>query len=308
MREDELLGHIAARSADLSARYTRVVVGPGDDAAVVRTPGGGELLITTDQLIGGRHFTPDTPIDLIARKAVARSVSDIAAMGGAPVWALATAVLPDGYAHADALFDAMAKWARHWNCPLVGGDIAGSPGPLALSVTVAGEMPDGVSPILRSGARAGDAIGVTGPLGGSLASGRHLTFEPRLDAAALLASRRGDVRAAMDLSDGLGIDADRMARASGVVIEIEAGAIPLAHPPSQPGLSWLDACRDGEDYELLVAFAPGVRMEGITIVGACRARRADEPAHASIVDPGGARHAGGSLGWDHQRHGRPRDR
>jgi len=307
VREDELLGHIAARSADLSARYPRVIVGPGDDAAVVRTPAGGELLITTDQLIEGRHFTPGTAIDLIARKAVARSVSDIAAMGGLPVWALATAILPDGYAHADALFDAMAKWAKRWNCPLVGGDIAGSPGPLALSVTVAGEMPPGASPILRSGARAGDAIGVSGPLGGSLASGRHLTFEPRLDIAAVLASRRGEVRAAMDLSDGLGIDADRMARASGVVIEIEAGAIPLA-ASSEPGLSWLDACRDGEDYELLVALAPGTRFEGVTIVGTCRERRAGEPAHAAIVEPGGARHAGGSLGWDHQSHAQPRDR
>jgi thiamine-monophosphate kinase len=177
MKESDLLAHIARRSADLAARFGQVVVGPGDDCAVVRTPSGDELLLTVDHLVEGRHFEPGTPIDLIARKAVARSVSDIAAMGGTPSWGLATGCLPRGYQHGDALFEAMHKWACHWGCPLVGGDIAASEGPMVLTVTVGGVMGTRwveewidapleakdltrveTKPVLRSGARPGDTV------------------------------------------------------------------------------------------------------------------------------------------------------
>ena len=100
MRESDLLQHIARRSADLhglSGAFGEIVTGPGDDCAVVRTAAGDLLLITVDQVVEGRHFAPDMPLDLIARKAVARSVSDIAAMGGVPAWGLATGLLPSGY-------------------------------------------------------------------------------------------------------------------------------------------------------------------------------------------------------------------
>jgi thiamine monophosphate kinase len=99
MRESELLDHIAARSIGLTAGPGWAVeVGPGDDCAVLRDSSGGLVLLTVDQLVEGRHFTAGTDLDLIARKAVARSVSDIAAMGGTPAWGLATGLLPKGYA------------------------------------------------------------------------------------------------------------------------------------------------------------------------------------------------------------------
>ncbi|MEZ6164121.1 MAG: thiamine-phosphate kinase [Phycisphaerales bacterium] len=184
MDESRLHDHIYARSGSLSLTNGELLVGPGDDCAVLRTPSGDLQLLTVDQLVEGRHFEPGTDLDLIARKAIARSVSDIAAMGGQPAWALATGVLPQGYAHADALFDAMHRWGNHWHCPLVGGDIAShaSPDhPLTLTVTVGGTMPLGSMPVLRSGAKPGDLLYVTGQIGGSFESGWHLRFEPRVE-------------------------------------------------------------------------------------------------------------------------------
>jgi thiamine-monophosphate kinase len=112
MRENQLLAHIRARSADLAAAFGEVVVGPGDDCAVVRAGSGALLLLTVDQLVEGRHFDADTPAADIAHKAIARSISDIAAMGGTPAWALATGLLPRRYGQAETLFDAMSRCAR----------------------------------------------------------------------------------------------------------------------------------------------------------------------------------------------------
>lgn len=296
MRESELLEHIYARSAGLAASGGwSVVVGPGDDAAVLRSPAGDTLLITVDQLVEGRHYEPGTAIDLIARKAVARSVSDIAAMGGRPSWATATAVLPKGYAHADGLFDAMARWAAHWGCPLIGGDIAShgsSDHPLTLTVTVAGAPI--AEPVRRSGARAGDGVYVTGALGGSLGSGRHLTFEPRVGAAAgLVAALGARLHAMIDLSDGLGRDAGRVARASGVRVELDAAAIPR-HAGVE---TWRDAAGDGENHELCFAAAGDVPGE-VAGVAVTRVGRALEGAGCVVLDGGRAVEAG-ELGWDH---------
>jgi thiamine-monophosphate kinase len=275
-----------------------VVVGPGDDCAVLAGPGGALLLVTVDQLVAGRHFDADTELDLVARKAVARSVSDVAAMGGRPAWALGTGVLPAGYDQGDALFDAMAKWANRWGCPLVGGDIAAhgsAEHPLALTVTVAGTIPEGHRPVLRSGARDGDRLWLTGPVGGSLASGRHLRFEPRLEAG-LAASRNGSgVTAMIDLSDGLGLDADRVARASGVVIEIDAAAVPL-----HDGVDgWRAGVGGGEDHELLIAAPERPAIDGLLgPVGRVRSRAEGEEAMAMVVDAG-ERHPARGLGWEH---------
>src|SRR6186713_2790095 len=104
MRESELLSHIYARSQDLSARFPYILAGPGHDCASIKTPASISLL-KVDQLVEHRHFTPATPLDLIARKAVARAVSDIAASGGTPLAALAAATLPPNYPHANELFD-----------------------------------------------------------------------------------------------------------------------------------------------------------------------------------------------------------
>src|SRR6185503_9869926 len=159
MHESRLLQRIYGRSADLPGLYPGVLVGPGDDCAVVRMPSGDRLLITVDQVVRGCHFGNDTPIDLVARKAVAGAVCDIAAMGGTPCWGLATGALRAVCADGDALFDAMSAWARRFGCPLVGGDIAAGGGDeLVLTVTVGG-LPHGRrGPVLRSGARAGDEV------------------------------------------------------------------------------------------------------------------------------------------------------
>lgn len=303
MSESDLLRHIRDRSADLSAAFGDVVVGPGDDCAVVRSRAGDELLITVDQLVEGRHFEPGTEIDLIARKAVARSVSDIAAMGGRPCWGLATGLLPPDYRHGDALFDAMARWARHWGCPFIGGDIATGPGPLSLTVTVAGRMDPGARPILRSGARDGDELWLTGPIGASLESGWHLRFEPRIEAG--LAAARAGVHAAIDLSDGLGRDAARMGEMSGLRLDIEAVKLPLNHRCA----GWRDAVSDGEDYELLLAIAPGaagdseapLRLDPPLLgpIGRARRCREGEAPGATVIDAYGLAHDVGDMGWDH---------
>lgn len=268
MRENELLHHIFDRSKGLAAEFPAILVGPGDDCAVVNATG--QLLLKVDQLIEGRHFTLQTPINLIARKAIARAVSDIAAMAGRPTAALAAAMIPAGYPHADVLFDAAARWAKHWGCPLVGGDIAGvaraqEGGRLALSITVVGEPHESRGPVLRSGARVGDLVFVTGEIGGSFdaktGGGRHLTFEPRVAEARWLAESLGErLHAMMDISDGLGMDAGRIAAASGVRIDIDGGAIPLSPAVGGAGGNWSRAIRDGEDYELLFTCDPGASV------------------------------------------------
>jgi len=302
--EATLLGHIRDRSADLTGlvgAFGEIVVGPGDDCAVIREPGGGLLVIGVDQLVEGRHFETRTEIDLIARKAVARAVSDLAAMGARPAWGLATGLLPAGYGQADALFDAMARWARHFGCPLIGGDIAVGDGPLSLTVTAAGRMDEGSGPLLRSGAQAGDVLWLTAQVGGSFESGWHLRFEPRI-AAGLAASASGRVHAAIDISDGLGRDAARVGEASGVRLEIEAAKLPISHRCKD----WREAVCAGEDYELLLTTMPGdappVAAEPPLVgpIGRVRACREGESPGATIIDAHGKEHDAGEMGWDHR--------
>lgn len=297
MRESELLAHIATRSADLSGRGV-VVVGPGDDTAVLRL--GGQTLVTVDHLVAGRHFDPEsTTIDQIARKAIARSVSDIAAMAGTPQAGLATGCLPEEFRHADELFDRMAHWARCYGCPLVGGDIASSSGPLVLTVIVLGQAHASRGPALRSEARAGDAVYVTGRIGGSLLSGRHLSFEPRVAEGRWIADHLGKSLGAMiDLSDGLGRDGARVADASRLRMELQAGRIPL-HGDAE---SWAAAAGEGEDYELLFTARDAVPLPDRipeTGVPITRIGRVLDGSGCVIVDDSGAETDARELGWDH---------
>lgn len=298
MHESELLAHIEARSRDLSGQGA-ILVGPGDDCAVLSF--NGPTLATVDQLIAGRHFDlARLSVDQIARKAVARSVSDIAAMCGRPLVALATACLPSNYPSSDELFDSMAKWARSWNCPLAGGDIAIADGPMVLTVTVLGQPHPKRGAVLRSGAKAGDLVYVTGRVGGSLESGRHASFEPRVSEGWWLAEHLGDsLHAMIDLSDGLGRDAGRIGDASQVQIEIDSAEIPL-HIESR---SWRGAASDGEDYELLFTADAGAsvpRMCGesatpITCIG-----RVSDGSGGVIIIEGSKRYDASQMGWDHQ--------
>lgn len=303
MHESDLLRHIRDRSAGLTGlagAFGEIVVGPGDDCAVIRQPGGGLLVIGVDQLVEGRHFESGTELDLIARKAVARAVSDLAAMGARPAWGLATGLLPAGYGDADALFEAMARWGRHFGCPLIGGDVATGPGPLSLTVTAAGTMDAGSSPLLRSGARAGDELWLTGPIGASFETGWHLRFEPRI-AAGLAASACARIHAAIDISDGLGRDAARVGEASGVRLEIDAARLPI----NQGCPGWREAVSGGENYELLLAAAPGIDPPFATAppllgpIGRVRACRNGETPGATIIDAHGHEHDAGEMGWDH---------
>lgn len=293
MRESDLLDHIDRVAAGMGLRFGQVIVGPGDDAAIVRTRAGDSLLLSVDQVIMGRHVDERTSTDLIARKAVARGVSDIAAMGGTPLVGLATGALPRDYPDAEALVERLHHWAEHWGMPLVGGDVAVTDGPLSLTVTAIG-MLVGNRACLRSDARAGDEVFVTGALGGSLESGRHLTFSPRLAEAADIVSMLGaHAHAMIDLSDGLGRDADRVGKASGVLLEIEADALPLHEDVED----WRRGAGDGEDYELLVTVAadrefdpPHATRIGRVVAG--------EPG-CVLIAPDGTRHPGREFGWDH---------
>lgn len=310
MNESKLHDHIYARSIGLTlGGANEIIVGPGDDCAVIQSPSGDRSLLTVDQLVEGRHFESGTDLDLIARKAIARSVSDIAAMGGIPSWSLATGVLPKDYQHADALFDAMSRWAKHWGCPLIGGDIAShgsNDHPLTLTVTVGGVMANNTQPLLRSGAQPGDELYVTGQVGGSFESGWHLLFEPRLKTGQWAARNQGadGTHAMMDISDGLGRDSDRIAKASGVIIEIDATKLPISHHIIDAGKDWRAAVSEGEDYELLMSISPTTVIPDIEpplhgSIGVCRACSVDETPGAFITDPQGQRHPAASLGWDH---------
>lgn len=298
--ESDLHRHIFARSADLARTFPHVLIGPGDDCAVVASSP--TLLLTVDHVVEHRHFTSDLPIDLIARKAIARSASDIAAMAGSPAWSLAAAILPPDYPHADALFDACDRWARALNAPLVGGDVAtGPPGsPLSLSITMGGSPNPHRGPVLRSTARPGDDVFITGRIGGSLPSGRHAAFSPRVAEAAYLAHALGHALHAMiDISDGLGRDAARVAAASGVRLEIDASLIPL-HPEraGDPRA----AVADGEDYELLFTAPAGsfhTLRPPASLAPFTRIGRVTQGQGCTLLIAGAPPMDLSSAGWDH---------
>ncbi|MBZ0172065.1 MAG: hypothetical protein K8E66_06770, partial [Phycisphaerales bacterium] len=162
----------------------------------------------------------------------------------------------------------------------------------------------GVAPLLRSGARAGDELWLTGQVGGSFESGWHLRFEPRIEAG-VAAAASGRVHAAIDLSDGVGRDSARVGCASGVRLEIEAARLPISHRCDD----WRTAASAGEDYELLIAARPrrpevdeppfAAEPPLIGPIGTVRTCREGEPTGATIIDPHGVEHDAGRLGWDH---------
>lgn len=229
------------------------LVGPGDDCALVRVPGAADdWLFTTDPVIERRHFLPTTPARLVGRKAIARAVSDVAAMGGTPLWILVNLVAPAAtpVARIRGLYDGMIAAARRWNLGILGGDTAEGD-VLELHVAGVGRVPRGAA-VLRSGARAGDLVYVTGALGGAYLPGcrHHLLFEPRLEAGRFLAEKKF-ATALMDLSDGLAADLPRLLDASKRGVRLDAAAIPLSRAARQTPHPLRHALCDGEDFELL---------------------------------------------------------
>ena len=271
-----------------------VPVGPGDDAAVVRC-GGEELVVTVDQVIDGVHFILSEHGPRAAgRKAMGRNLSDIAAMAAMPLAAVASVAMPKGFARSDAeeLYRGMRELGDRFGCPLVGGDVSACDGPLVVSVTVFGR-PDGVAPVLRSGAQVGDAVCVTGALGGAWRSRRHLEFVPRVREARRLAETC-DLHAMIDISDGLARDLGHVCRASGVGARIDAEAVPVAASADLAG-----ALGDGEDYELLFALPPDQADRDLA-VAVTRIGSIVEGEAMTLVHGDGRQEPLPQTGWEHK--------
>ncbi|MEK6643191.1 MAG: thiamine-phosphate kinase [Planctomycetota bacterium] len=255
--EDNLIAWIAGRFPEVD-----LPIGIGDDMAMLPASESG-LLVTSDMLMDGVDFkTKVHSPELIGRKALAVSLSDCAAMAVRPRWAMVSVALPNGWTmeQAQGLYLGIEALAREYECVIVGGDTNSWDHPLVVDVTVLAELWPGISPVRRTGAKVGDLICITGELGGSL-GGRHIRFTPLVREAKWLAERLGGgLHAMMDLSDGLSVDAGRMAKASGVGIKLwkeltEATASHDAELAARDdGRSVLDhLLNDGEDFELLFA-------------------------------------------------------
>ncbi|MEX2579927.1 MAG: thiamine-phosphate kinase [Verrucomicrobiales bacterium] len=229
-----------------------VVVGPGDDCAAVDIGGEEWQLLKTDCLVEGVHFAAGTDPLLVGHKAMNRSLSDIAAMGGRPGHALVTiASHPDrAAAEVEGWYRGMVEAGALFGCAIVGGETAKLPERGAvISIALTGFVrPEGC--VRRGGSSVGDAIAVTGRLGGSFESGRHLAFTPRIAEARWLCEHRRPT-SMMDLSDGLGSDLPRLARAAGLGYRVDLSKLPL-----HEGVTVDDAVANGEDYELLMTLAP----------------------------------------------------
>jgi thiamine-monophosphate kinase len=266
----------------------RVRLGPGDDTAVLRWPSGADCLVTTDMLLEGSCFHlaethPGAPgagtARQIGRKAMAVNLSDIAAMAGVPVAAVVSVGLPrrGGRALAEELYLGLREMADAFDTAIVGGDTNSWDGPLVVNVTLLGEATPRGS-VRRKGARPGDWLLVTGPLGGSLL-GKHLDFTPRVrEALALHAAV--PLHAMIDISDGLAADVAHLCSESGCGAVLRADAIPVtdAARAMKDGRSPLEhALSDGEDFELVFAVSPtdaGFLLHtspipGLSIIGEC---------------------------------------
>jgi thiamine-monophosphate kinase len=258
----------------LIARHFRPLAGPGalglrDDAALIVPPAGRELVLTVDAMVGGVHFLPDDPPDLVGRKLLRVNLSDLAAKAATPLFYLMTVSAPRGTP--DAWFAGFAAGLAvdqaEFGVTLLGGDTTSTPGPLSLSLTAIGHVAPGQM-LRRNGAAAGDEVWVTGTIGDgalglAVAQGKlvdpsgHLLDRYRLPRPRLGLALAGIASAGMDVSDGLVQDLGHLCRAAGLGATIEAGLVPLSEPARQAGPDWLAAClTGGDDYELLLAVPP----------------------------------------------------
>ncbi|WP_454627650.1 thiamine-phosphate kinase [Bradyrhizobium cenepequi] len=283
-------GEKASGEDSLIARYFKPLANdPGafgldDDAAALRAGGGDDIVITTDAIVEGVHFLPDDPPATLARKALRVNLSDLAAKGAVPAgFVLTLALRGADDAWLKPFAQALGEDAAQFGCPLLGGDTVSTPGPVMVSITAFGRLPQGKM-IHRSGARAGDRVVVTGTIGdaalglnllraGPVASaladdntgremltGRYRVPQPR---NALAKAVRDHASAAMDVSDGLAGDLAKLCAASAVSAVIDVQSIPLSAPAAVlvarkvVGIEALIS--GGDDYEILCAI-PGDRM------------------------------------------------
>ena len=271
---------IARLTKDLP-RHQGVVVGAGDDCAVLDLGLPDRwLLFKTDAVVEGVHFDQDALPEQIGHKALARCLSDIAAMGGEPSSALVALGLPPTFdlARIEGVYRGLSTLASRSGVAIVGGETTTNPDRMFLSVSLLGSV-ERTRCVRRAGAQAGDALFVTGTLGGSL-RGRHLCFEPRLTEARWLTEHFA-VHAMIDLSDGLAGDLRHLLDASQVGAELLASAIPISRaaqlgartgPAAKPALA--AALTDGEDFELLFSVAS---RDAVPLLDAWKARFPDLP-------------------------------
>ncbi|MGH7201708.1 MAG: thiamine-phosphate kinase, partial [Planctomycetaceae bacterium] len=299
--EFEFIERVRARAA----AHPRVVLGIGDDAAVLRFPDPADCLVAVDLLIEGVHFSlPPATARQAGRKALAVNLSDIAAMAGRPLAAVVSLAAPRdrGAAFLEEVHAGLEQLAEEFGVAIAGGDTNVWAGPLMINVTILGET-TGRGAVRRSGARPDDWILVTGGLGGSL-SGKHLDFRPRVEEALAL-HESADLHAMIDLSDGLAADLHHVLDESGVGAVIFADRVPIsdAARACRDDRSPLDhALGDGEDFELLftVAAEDGRRLLDqppinvpLSHIGEITAERA-----AELIDSDGRRAPLPRAGWE----------
>ena len=306
----------------LIARHFRPLAGPGgldllDDAALLMPPPGRELVLTADAMVSGVHFLPGDPADLVGQKLLRVNLSDLAAMGAAPLAYLMTVSAPRDTP--DAWFAGfaagLARDQAAFGIMLLGGDTTQTPGPLSLSLTCIGHVAPGGA-TRRRGAHAGDEIWVTGTIGdGALGlaalrgrvadpdgmlAGRYRLPQPRVG---LL--QPGLVRAAMDVSDGLVQDVGHLARAGGIGAEVWAADVPLSDAARAAGAAWLETClTGGDDYELVMAVPAGgaaglVSAAGDMGIGVARIGRFVAGDGVRVLDAGGLAFGFSGTGWSH---------
>lgn len=337
--ELELIDRIRRAQTPVTAASRRgIVLGIGDDCALLRPPRGHELAVTTDMLLEGRHFRRDWhPADSAGHRALARGLSDLAAMGARPMAAFLSLALPSqmlsnraGRAWVDGFFAGIQRLGERSGVTLAGGDTAESPAEFILAdIVLIGSLPRGKA-LRRSNARAGDLVYVTGALGGaaaelkslatrtkrssapkaSPATGDHpqLYPEPRVTVGLALVRRRL-ATAAIDLSDGLSTDLAHLCRESQVTAEIEQALLPL-HPlacasPGARRYSLDLALNGGEDYELLFAAPPEAkvprRIAGVPVtrIGRILGDSTESKNRVTLIDPTGRRQILRPGGWEH---------
>jgi len=248
--EDRLLARILPRLQNGHL----VVAGAGDDCAIVRPPSVGNLLVLkTDCVVASVHFQPKAnPVD-VGWKAMMRPLSDFAATSAIPRFALVTLIVSKKTSSnwVEQVYRGLHRAAAQFDVSIVGGEMSGTRGPAAISVSVVGEV-EKDRWMSRRGGRAGDDLFVTGCLGGA-SKGKHLRLVPRIAESRWL-TKNFSIHAMIDLSDGLGADLPRLAAASNLGFQIDKNRLPRAR-----GVTIDHAISDGEDYELLFAISPRTR-------------------------------------------------
>lgn len=285
-----------------------VLVGIGDDAAVVRSEDDGhDLVLTTDAVIEGIHFAAGARSAAVGRKLAGRLLSDLAAMGAEPLWILCNVAAParTSFRALKQVYAGMKRIAARFGAHIVGGDLSRAD-ELHLHGFAVGRVPHRRA-VTRSGARAGDAVFVTGTLGGSILGG-HLRFTPRVKEGLWL-RKSGWPSAMIDVSDGLLRDLGHILRSSRCAAEIELRKIPVSSAARMlgDGVSPLDhALRDGEDFELLFTVPAGKAEQFIrswkdtfrlrcTRIGTIRSG----PVSINLKEAGGSLSRIYGLGYDH---------